>query len=200
MDGIAWAAGAMSAARTRLDAAAENLANGSKDGFRRSAVRGFLTARGVVTQRVRDNSPGPLRRTGAPYDLAIEGTGAFRVRAADGSLQITRCGAFRRDRFARLVDEHGRALLGARGAILVPDGAVIGADGGITLNGKRINAIPLPAGSSLRTGYVEASNVDAIGEMIDVLGAQRSFETAQKVLSAIDQTRERAATQVGVLK
>ena len=190
----------MSAARERLDAAAANLANGSKDGFRRSSVRGFLTAHGVVTRRVRDDSPGPLRRTGAPYDLAIDGAGTFRVRAADGSLHATRCGAFRRDRFARLVDERGRALVGARGAILVPDGAEIGADGGVILNGKRINAIPLPAGSSLRRGYVEASNVDAIGEMIDVLGAQRSFETAQKVLSAIDQTRERAATQVGVLK
>lgn len=200
MDGIGWAAGAMSAARARLDAAAENLANGSKDGFRRTAVRGFLTERGVVTRRVRDDSPGPLRRTGAPYDFAIDGAGVFRVRAADGSLQTTRCGAFRRDRFERLVDQQGRALLGARGAIVVPDGAVIGSDGGIVLRGKRINAIPLPAGSSLRTGYVEASNVDAIGEMIDVLGAQRSFETAQKVLSAIDQTRERAATQVGVLK
>lgn len=200
MDGIAWAAGAMSAARSRLDAAAENLSNGSKDGYRRSAVRGFLTARGVVTQRVRDDSPGPLRRTGAPYDLAIEGAGAFRVRAADGSLQDTRCGAFRRDRFERLVDDRGRAVLGSRGTVVVPDGAEIGADGGVTLNGKRINTIPLPPGSTLRTGYVETSNVDAIGEMIDVLDAQRSFETAQKVLSAIDQTRERAATQVGVLK
>lgn len=200
MDGIAWAAGAMSAARSRLDTAAENLANGSKDGFRRSSVRGFLTARGVVTKRVRDDTPGPQRRTGAPYDLAIDGAGAFRVRAPDGSLQVTRCGAFRRDRFARLVDDRGRALVGAHGAIVVPDGAAIGADGGVTLNGKRINSIPLPPGSSLRAGYVEASNVDAIGEMIDVLGAQRTFETAQKVLSAIDQTRERAATQVGVLK
>lgn len=190
----------MSAARTRLDAAAENLANGSKDGFRRIAVRGFLTARSVVTQRVRDDSPGPMRRTGAPYDFAIEGAGTFRLRAPDGSLQVTRCGAFRRDRFERLVDERGRALLGSRGAIVVPDGAQIGADGGVTLNGKRINTIPLPPGSTLRTGYVEAANVDAIGEMIDVLGAQRSFETAQKVLSAIDQTRERAATQIGVLK
>jgi flagellar basal body rod protein FlgG len=36
--------------------------------------------------------------------------------------------------------------------------------------------------------------------MIDVLTAQRSFESAQKVLSAIDQTRERASTQVAQLK
>jgi flagellar basal body rod protein FlgG len=47
---------------------------------------------------------------------------------------------------------------------------------------------------------LEASNVDAIGEMIDVLAAQRSFETAQKVLTAIDKARERASTQVGVLR
>jgi flagellar basal body rod protein FlgG len=36
MHGIAWAANAMSAAQARLEIAAENLANGSSDGFRRS--------------------------------------------------------------------------------------------------------------------------------------------------------------------
>jgi len=200
MDGIGWAVSAMNAARTRLDAAAENLANGSTNGYRKSDVHGFLTARGVVVRRSRSAAQGPLRRTGRPFDLAIAGSGTFRVRDGAGSVHATRSGAFMRDRFGRLVDESGRALLGTRGAIVVPDGAVIDERGAVTRNGAVLNRIALPNGSSVRSGFLEESNVDAIGEMIDVLTAQRSFESAQKVLSAIDQTRERANTQVAQLK
>jgi len=186
MDGITWAASAMSAARARLDAAAENLANSSVDGFRKTQLRGFLDASGIVMQRLRSASQGPLRHTGRPYDLAIVGAGAFRVRDANGRIVQTRCGSFTRDRFGHLVDGAGRMLLGMRGPVRAAGGA--------------IERIPLPRGSTVRTGFLEGSNADAIGEMIDVLTAQRSFETAQKVLSAIDQTRERATTQVAQMK
>jgi flagellar basal body rod protein FlgG len=200
MDGIGWAAGAMNAARTRLDVAAENLANGSTDGFRKSTVRGFLTAAGVAMQRGRSSAPGPLRRTGREFDLAITGSGVFRLRDGRGSVFATRNGAFTRDRFDRLVDDAGRVLLGTRGAVCVPDGASIDSNGTVSRNGIVLNRIALPNGSAVRTGFLESSNVDAIGEMVDVLSAQRSFETAEKVLSEIDQTRERASTQVSELK
>ena len=190
----------MSAARTRLDVAAENLANGSTDGFRKSEVRGTLTGAGVEMQRSTSAVQGPLRRTGRTFDLAITGPGAFKVRARDGSVAQTRSGAFIRDRFDRLVDDAGRVLMGARGPVCVPQGSTIDAGGAVTRNGTVLNRIALPPGSSVRSGFLESSNVDAIGEMIDVLTAQRSFETAQKVLSAIDQTRQRAATQVAEMK
>ncbi len=200
MDGIGWAASAMNAARTRLDTAAENLANGSTNGFRKTDLQGFLTAAGVKMQRSRSAAQGPLRRTGRPFDLAIAGAGTFRVRDASGHVSVTRNGAFVRDRFGRLQDDSGRVLMGTRGPICFPDGASIEADGTVSRNGTVLNRIALPNGSSVRSGFLEASNVDAIGEMIDVLTAQRSFETAQQVLSAIDQTRERASTQVAQLK
>lgn len=200
MDGIGWAASAMSAARARLDAAAENLANGSTDGFRKSDVRGFLSAAGVTIERTASAAQGPLRRTGRQFDLAIVGAGTFRVRDASGHVTATRNGAFTRDRFDRLVDDAGRVVLGTRGPLCVPQGAAIGADGTVTRDGRVLNRLALPNGSNVRSGFLEGSNVDAIGEMIDVLTAQRSFESAQKVLSAIDQTRERANTQVAQMK
>lgn len=200
MDGIGWAASAMCAARTRLDVAAGNLANGSTDGYRKSELRGTLGASGVILQRVSTGAQGALRRTGREFDLAISGPGSFAVRTPAGKIVSTRNGAFVRDRFARLVDDAGRALVGAHGTITVPDGASIEPGGAIVRNGVELNRIVLPSGSSVRSGFLEASNVDAIGEMIDVLAAQRSFETAGKVLAAIDQTRERASTQVGALK
>jgi flagellar basal body rod protein FlgG len=93
MDGIAWAASAMVAARTRLEIATENLANVSTADFRPLAAHGTMTAAGV---------------------------------------QITR--------------ERG-----------------------------------------------DATGVDAIAEMIGVLTAERSFESAQKTVAAIDGTRRKAA-------
>lgn len=200
MDGIAWAASAMDAARTRLDVAAENLANGSTDGFRKNDVRGFLTARGIAMHRTPSTVQGPLRRTGRQFDLAIIGSGTFRIRDASGRVFATRNGAFTRDRFDRLVDDAGRVVLGTRGPLRVPGDATIAPDGTVSQRGTVLNRIALPGGSTLRAGFLESSNVDAIGEMIDVLTAQRSFETAQKVLSAIDQTRERAGTQVAQMK
>ena len=191
MDGIGWAASAMAAARTRLDIAAQNLANGSSDGFRKRDARGFLTATGVRVAAVRSQEQGALRRTGRAFDLAIVGRGAFRLRSPDGRVMLTRDGAFTRDRFGRLIDDEGRILIGRRDAVVVPQ------DADAESMAKQLS---LPRGSSLRSGFLESSNVDAIGEMIDVLAAQRSFETAQKVLSAIDQTRERASTQVAQLK
>jgi len=200
MDGIGWALSAMSAARSRLDVAAANLANGSTVGFRKSTLRGFLSAAGVQLERRVDDAQGALRRTGRDFDLAIVGRGSFQLRAADGRVHGSRSGAFSRDRFDRLVDDAGRVLIGTRGPVCVPDGAHIDASGAIMRNGAVINRIALPAGSTVRSGFLESSNVDSIGEMIDVLTAQRSFETAQKVFSAIDQTRERASSQVAELK
>ena len=200
MDGIGWAASAMSAARARLDVAAENLANGSTGAFHRTLLRDVLGSAGVSMLQARDESQGALRRTGRPFDLAIVGKGTFRVQAPGGKLQESRDGAFRRDRFDRLVDAQGRFLLGSAGPVRVPNRAKIERDGVIDLDGVFLNRIPLPRGTTLRTGFLESSNVDAIGEMVDMLSAERSFETAQKVLTTIDQTRERAASQVGTLK
>ena len=38
-----------------------------------------------------------------------------------------------------------------------------------------------------------SNGVDAISEMIDVLAAERSFESAQKVVTALDLTRQKTA-------
>jgi flagellar basal body rod protein FlgG len=110
MDGIAWAASAMVAARTRLEIATENLANVSSEGYRRISARGFLTALGVSIVRERAHERGAARAA-------------------------------------------GRTVVTPR-----------------TSNG-----------------------VDAISEMIDVLAAERSFESAQKAVTAIDRARETAA-------
>jgi flagellar basal body rod protein FlgG len=179
MDGIAWAASAMVAARRRLEIATENLANVSTDGFRRCVARGFLTAHGAAIERRFAAGQGALRHTGRDLDLAIVGEGAFRVRDASGIVRETRAGAFVRQDDGTLRDSRGGTLLGTKGAF----------------RGARFDAraLGLPPASRVQSGFLEAPSVDAIAEMIDVLAAERSFESAQKAVTAIDSSRQKSA-------
>jgi flagellar basal body rod protein FlgG len=172
----------MVAARTRLEIATENLANVSTDGFRRIDARGFLSAGGVTIARRPSEEGGALRRTGRDFDLAILGNGAFRVRDAAGRVSLTRAGAFVRESDGTLHDNRGRVVLGLRGALHVSTGGIVDA-----------RALGLPSGSRVQSGFLEGPAVDAISEMIDVLAAQRSFESAQKAVAAIDAARQKSA-------
>jgi flagellar basal body rod protein FlgG len=182
MDGVAWASSAMVAARTRLEIATQNLANVSTGGFRRVEARGFLSALGVTITRQTSAQRGALRRTGRDLDLAILGEGEFRVRDAAGRISATRDGAFVRGTDGTLRDSRGRVVLGVHGALSVPSGAALDA-----------RDFGLPRESRVQTGFLEAPAVNAVAEMIDVLAAQRSFESAEKTVAAIDGTRQKAA-------
>ncbi len=200
MDGIDWAATAMTAARTRLDVATGNLANVSTNGFRKIVAEGALTSHGAIIERRTAAEHGMIRHTGRPFDLAIVGGGVFRMLDDSGHISATRNGAFVRERDGTLRDDAGRALLGLRGVLHVPDGASLDERGRVMLAGRQIDRIPVDPGASIRAGYVEAANVDAIGEMVDILTAQRSFESAEKVVAAIDGTRQKASNDVARIK
>jgi flagellar basal-body rod protein FlgF len=200
MDGIDWAAGAMLAARTRLDIAADNLSNVSTDGFHRALARGRLTGGGVEIARIETDDRGAFRKTGRPYDLAIVGEGTFRVRDDRGAITATRNGAFERDRFGTLRDAQGRAVLGLHGAVRVPDGATIDERGRVLMHGVPVDRILTGRDCTVRTGFIETSNVNAIDEMVSVLTSQRSFESAEKVTAAIDGVRQKAGNDVARIK
>lgn len=200
MDGIAWASSAMVAARTRLEIATGNLANVSTDGFRKVVAKGSLTSRGVEIDRAASRDAGALRHTGRALDFAIVGDGCFRVRSSGGVISETRAGNFSCDREGVLRDSEGRALLGSRGPVHLPEGASIDDRGRVMRSGYQIDRIPLAAGASMRSGFLECADVDAVGEMVTVLAAQRSFESAEKVVAAIDGTRQKSANDVARVK
>ena len=190
----------MAAARARLDISTTNLANVSSDGFRKAIARGVLTPSGARILAERSSEHGGLRRTGRDFDLAIVGDGAFRVRGTDGAISTTRNGAFTRAFDGSLRNDADATLLGLHGPVRIPEGAAIQSDGRVMLAGKQIDRIIVGAGASVRTGFLESANVNAIDEMVHVLAAQRSFESAEKVVSAIDQTRQKASNELARLK
>ena len=59
-----------------------------------------------------------------------------------------------------------------------------------------LGRLRMTAGTVVESGFLEASNVDAVKEMVDILSAQRAFETAQKTLVALDDTRSKAVNDV----
>jgi len=76
------------------------------------------------------------------------------------------------------------------------------ARGSLTAHGVAIARERLPhgaprvfgdAGSHELPGARAGNGVEAISEMVDVLAAERSFESAEKAVSAIDRAREKAA-------
>jgi flagellar basal-body rod protein FlgF len=191
MDGMHWMASAMRAAQLELETATQNLANVTSDGFRRVRALVALRPDGLNVRNVTDDAQGGLRQTGRALDVALLGPGAFRV--AGGA---TRDGAFVRDRDGFLADGRGRRVGGVDGPIRVSDHPVIAGDGTVRDDGCVVGRIALPAGTRVRAGALESSGVDAIGETLAILTAQRAFETAQKVTLAIDQTREKAVNDV----
>jgi flagellar basal body rod protein FlgF len=200
MDGIELMATAMHAAKARLDVSAGNLANVSSEGFCRRVARTTLGSAGLVAASAVDASPGPLRRTGRPLDVAAVG-GTFAVRSAGGSEERLRSASFERDDRGRLRDARGNVLLGARGPLTVPADATFDSGGTVRDGaGHRLDQLRLTPGASVQSGFLEGPNVDAVHEMVDILDAQRSFETAQKTLSALDAEREKDANDVGRVK
>jgi flagellar basal-body rod protein FlgF len=200
MDGIELMASALHAAKVRLDIAAGNLANVSSDGFHKRLARVFLTRDGLAATAAVDAAQGPLIRTGRSFDLAVVGGGGVLVRDAHGRDVESRAGSFERDAEGRLADPSGRLLLGRDGPIVAAPDATIDAQGVVREGGMQTGRIRLAPGTTVQSGFLEGSNVDAVHEMVEVLGAQRAFETAQKVLCAIDDARGKSVNDVGRVK
>jgi len=191
---------AMHAAQARLDVSAGNLANISSDGFHKAIARTVLTDRGLTVKTAVESVPGALRRTGRTFDLALAGRGSLYVAGTNGRPLPSRGGAFERDASGHLIDDRGRLLLGERGPLRIPPEAEIDSRGFVTAGGTSLGRLRMTPNAEVRAGFLEAANVDAVHEMIDVLGAQRAFETAQKTLSAIDDERQKDVDDVARVK
>jgi flagellar basal-body rod protein FlgG len=74
--------------------------------------------------------------------------------------------------------------------------AGLGSDGG-NLYAETIASGPVSTGTpgrdgygEVRQGYLEMSNVDVIGELVDLIGAQRTYELNSKVVRAADRVMQ----------
>jgi flagellar basal-body rod protein FlgG len=184
---LSTAATGMEAQQTRLDVTANNIANTSTAGFKRSRAEfsdlmyqtqrapGTATGAGteaptglqvgmgvrtVSTQRM--HSQGELRQTGRPLDVAIEGRGFYPVNLPSGEVAYTRDGAFKIDAEGQLVTGEGYTLAGD---ISIPPDAqsiTVGADGTVTVVVPGETAA-VEAGQLQVAAFANDSGLEAIG-------------------------------------
>jgi flagellar basal-body rod protein FlgG len=221
LEGLFAAASGMSAQERQLDVVANNLANVSTDGYHAERVAfgdllysqvneagtNTTTGAGAEAQVVGDSSsPGALRQTGRPLDLAIAGEGFFELRRANGQLVLTRNGAFTLDAQRRVVSADGSLV---QPPIRLPAGVSpqqvsIASDGTVRAAGRTLGRIrvvtvtapdkllasgqnelaptaasgpPTPARSARVTqGALEGSDVEVASEMATMMSAERGYQ------------------------
>jgi len=156
-----------------------------------------------------------LTQTGGPLDLAIEGEGFFLIDTPQGE-RLTRAGHFSTSAEGELVTADGHRVLDSGGApvFLPPDAGPlsVAGDGTLSANGLPLSQIGLvrprdPSGLIRETGllfrandgfepaengrivqgFLESSNVDAIGQIARMIEVQRAYEMGQSLLEREDE-------------
>lgn len=172
----------------------------------------------VVTGTRLDLQQGVLERTGEAFDLALDGPGFFVLDGPNGE-RLTRDGSFAVDQSGVLVSRDGRAVQwsGPRG-VLDPDLSFqVDSRGQVKQEGLpagRIRIVDVPeydgiepddeggyrlrAGATLvesdaavNQGFIERANIQTIDELVELISAQRAFESAAQAFRTIDQSYRR---------
>ena len=103
---IYTALNSMNILRDNQSVTAQNLANISVTGFQKDIQINFASVyldrdKGIDPRVLAlqepggfDSTPGPVQQTGAPLDLAVDGTGYFIVKPANGEIALSRRGDF----------------------------------------------------------------------------------------------------------
>ena len=211
--------------KLRFDTISNNLSNISTNAFKKDIIS-FDQALTMEVVSSTDFSPGPVRYTGNDLDIAIEGSGFFKVRTP-GGMRYTRNGSFSINQEGLLVTQNGDAVLGDNGAIRINGNSIsISNDGQIEVDGDPVDKIAVvdfaqprylkkegmsyyeyqgegaynSTNINIRQGYIEGSNVNPTEEMIEMIEALRLFESSQKAIQCIDELNSKMVNDVGLLQ
>jgi flagellar basal-body rod protein FlgG len=178
----------LDAQQTNLDVIANNLANVSSNGFKRSRAvfedmlyqtlrqpgaqssqqtqvpTGLQVGTGVrpvATERI--HTQGNLQQTGNSLDVAINGQGFLQVQLPDGTTGYTRDGSFHTDAQGQIVTSNGYLL---QPAITIPPTALkvtIGSDGTVSvLNSGSVT--PSNVGSIQLANFINPAGLQPLGQ------------------------------------
>jgi len=225
VNGMTRAAHALHYYERRQEILANNLANADTTGFKAERVFAQVIGDALpAANTATDLTAGALKVTDEPLDLALGGDGFFVVETPDGE-RLTRRGSFRLDAEGRVVDPNGNPLLGEGGPIVVSGASIdVGTDGQVKVDGKevarlRIESIPeganlqhaggslflpdpaggpLPDGERLvKQGALEASNVNTVGSLVDMIEIQRAYTAVQRAVTTLDDIRSTITNEIG---
>lgn len=224
----------------RMSSISNNVANATTPGYKQqvTSAQPFadMMASGAVTSAraypgsapiavgATDFAAGPMRFSGNPLDVAVEGRGFFELSAENGPV-YTRAGSFKLDARGRLVSDDGLPVMGVSGEILLTTAQpVIDGNGAVFENGKQVgqikivrfenprtlkaiggarfaagpeSAIQIESFPRMRQGYLEGSNVNTAHEMVRLIETVRHFEANQKLVQGYDDSKDRAIRRFG---
>ena len=166
---------------------------------------------------------GDLQPTGNPLDMAIEGEGFFKVKTPNG-IRYTRAGNFNLNQDGVLIQSNGYPVLGSDREITLRGlKVVIGKDGTVSVDGSNQGKIDIvtfpdlnelmkegqtlfklateqkeiqPQQSQIQQGSLEGSNVNALGEMIQMIDSLRTVQFCSKLVQTEDDMNNRAVNDL----
>ncbi len=170
---------------------------------------------------------GHLKGTGNALDVALGGEGFFSVQTPQG-IQYTRKGNFVLNSNGTLVTQEGYPVLGKGGSEIQISGqnVVVASSGAIIVDGVEVDTLNVvdfadkkvllkngnslyspidpndqgsPAAETLvQQGFIEASNVDSIKAMTEMIDVIRGYESYQKALQSMNETNSKT-NEIGKL-
>jgi len=186
---------------------------------------GLLGTGVEVAETSVDLGQGALKQTENELDFALMGDGFF-VLSTPGGERYTRNGSFTLDAQGRLVNQQGYPVQGEGGAIEIGGGEIqVDGSGNIIVDGQVVDSFKLvsfsgpevlqkvgqnlfsatasgssASGVQVKQGYLEASNVNAVQEMVEMIVALRAYEANQRIVKSEDQMLDKAVNDVGRLR
>lgn len=170
--------------------------------------------------------PGTIQSTDRSLDVAINGQGFFNITGEDGKTYLTRNGGFSVDTEGYLTLPGIGRVLGTNGYIQAAGSNItISADGtvsnskGVSLGKMLISApsdyttlertekgmfttagaTPVSTNYKLVQNSLEQSNVNTNSEYVNLIAAQRAFQSCSSALSTIDGINRKAAQQIAAI-
>jgi flagellar basal-body rod protein FlgF len=205
--GIWTAASGATAQLLALDATANNLANGSTNGYKAdhpvfrehlmTAVQGGNAVKEMrftaIDGMSHDFATGPISATGRPLDVAIQGDGFFAVKTPQGE-RYTRGGSFSVTDKGVLISAGGAPVLNETGRLIkIAPGSTsarIRADGSVEVDGAPIARLKL----------VKFANPAALDKEGDVLFAANAKTGPARVSGVTLETEAVEGANVSVVK
>lgn len=176
-------------------------------------VLGTMSLGSPLNRPFVDYQPGQIQTTGNPYDFALPGKDAmFAVQTPEG-VRYTRDGAFQLTSEGQLVTREGFPVLDDRKQpIQIPIGEFDASpDGKLLVDKQEIGQIGVFQGAYMKQGAnlfvsadaeaskdpqvrwqsIEASNVNAVEAMVEMVQLQRHFEISQRSILQQDELTQR---------
>ena len=169
-----------------------------------------------------DHTQGALKQTANPLNIAIEGQGYFTIQTPEGTAW-TRDGGFTMNEHGYLTTMDGYFVMGEWGPILLQgNNFSVSYEGDIVYDNQVVNRFLLQnfdksdvlqkgsnlyfprdefielseANPLLKQGFIEASNVSVIKEMIAMITIQRQYQANEKAIRTNDEALQRTVRDI----